>query len=460
MALPDRQTQAVIAANRFGLGARGDDIRSAAGDPRGWLEQQLDAPPVIDGQPSGQALLAEYYRLAKVQSAARKQQSAGAPPMEGQTRVAADYAQERYQNDVLARTRAAVDASASLPHRLAWFWSNHFTVSVAAVAPVIPIAGAFEREAIRPNVFGTFGAMLLASTRHPAMLLYLDNVSSVGPDSPVGQRSRRGLNENLGREVLELHTLGVNGGYTQKDVTTFAKALTGWSVNRDTDGAPADGSYMFDPSTHEPGGKTILGRTYAQDGEDQVTAVLADLARHPATARHVATKLARHFIADDPPEAAIARLTRTFLDTGGDLREVTRALIRLDEPWQQAATKIKSPNELVVSALRGLEQDPPEAGPLISALSVMGQRPYSAPAPTGWPDTADDWASPYAISKRIEWAARLGGAAGAAAAEPEALARAMLGDSASGLLIESIRRASSRTQALALLLASPSFQRR
>jgi uncharacterized protein (DUF1800 family) len=458
MALPDRQSQAVIAANRFGLGARPGELDMAAGDPRGWLEAQLDAPPALqEGMPRGDALLADYLRLATEQAMAAK--AFQNDPMGKRPAPASKFSGETYLAEVTARTRAAVTSAAPLGERLTWFWANHFTVSSATVPSVNPIAGAFEREAIRPHVFGAFADMLLASTRHPAMLIYLDNVGSVGPDSAVGKKTRRGLNENLGREILELHTLGVTGGYSQRDVTTFAKALTGWSVDRDRDGSPGDGGYRYDAGSHEPGAKTILGNTYPEDGEGEVLAVLRDLAAHPATANHVATKLARHFIADEPPESAVERLSRVFLDTGGDLGEVTRALIRMDEPWT-AVGKIKSPYELLVSALRGLDMEMPAAPALVGSLSTLGQRPFSAPAPTGWPDTADDWAGPYALSRRIEWAARLAGAAKQDGPAADALARSMLGGSASALLIESLQRAKDRPQALSLLLASPGFQRR
>jgi uncharacterized protein (DUF1800 family) len=304
MALPDRKIQATIAVNRFGLGAKGAELASAESDPRGWLEQQLGVAPLLTGLPAGPVLYTEYARRAAEMAAMKGQAAAMQSNMPG----AGQYARDAYAAEVTARSQAAATTDAPLAERLVWFWSNHFTVSSLSVPALVPLAGAFEREAIRPYVLGSFANMLAASTRHPAMLTYLDNGRSVGPNSPAGQKTGRGLNENLGREVLELHTLGVTGGYTQQDVTTFAKALTGWTVDRSRDGSPGGGAFKFEPQTHEPGDKTILGKSYADDGEGQAAAVLRDIAVHPATARHVATKLARHFIADTPPGEAVDRL--------------------------------------------------------------------------------------------------------------------------------------------------------
>ncbi|MBL8157578.1 MAG: DUF1800 domain-containing protein, partial [Anaerolineae bacterium] len=224
--------------------------------------------------------------------------------------------------------------------RLVWFWSNHFTISVLKQRMIF-VAGGYEREAIRPNVLGRFEDLLIATVRHPAMLLYLDNAFSIGPDSPAGRFTGRGLNENHAREILELHTLGVNGGYTQTDVIELARVLTGWSVDRQ--GTDNDNGFKFFPNRHQPGTKTLLGKTYAEAGEAEGRQALIELARHPSTARHIATKLARHFIADEPPPQAVARLERVFRDTGGDLKAMAIAIV--DEPaaWQPSLTKMRTP---------------------------------------------------------------------------------------------------------------------
>ena len=203
----------------------------------------------------------------------------------------------------------AVNAEIGLVERLVWFWSNHFCVS----ADKIPsMAGAYEREAIRPHVLGRFGDMLQAAEGHPAMLFYLDNWNSIGPNSVAGINRSRGLNENLAREILELHTLGVRSGYTQGDVTTFANVLTGWSMTA-TSNPDHGGEFMFVKRMHEPGAKTVFGRSYTADGIEQGRAVLADLASHPATATHVAQKLAKHFIADQPPQPVVEPCATTAL---------------------------------------------------------------------------------------------------------------------------------------------------
>jgi uncharacterized protein (DUF1800 family) len=447
MARPGTTTAAAIAANRFGLGARRGELRAAAGDPRGWLLAQLDGPPPRR-VPEPARLLPSEEGLAAYARIAARQAAGGDGPTLGQ------FTRSTYRDEATARTWAAIDSEASLLERLVWFWSNHFAVS-AAKPVVAPIAGAFEREAIRPRVLGRFEDLLLAAVRHPAMLLYLDNQRSFGPRSPRGRRVGRGLNENLAREILELHTLGVDGGYGQDDVTAFAMALTGWTVQpARLDGA---GRFRFASAVHEPGARTVLGRRYAEDGEAQAAAILRDLARHPATARHVAFKLARHFVADQPPEAAVEPLARVFLDTGGDLRVVARSLVGLDAAWQEPAAKVKTPVEFVVSAYRGLGLRPEGPG-VLRALDGMGQRPFSPPSPAGWPDTASHWLGPHAVYKRIEWAVALGELAGRA--PPARLARDLLGDGAGETLVEALERAESGAQAVALLLASPEFQRR
>ena len=310
--------------------------------------------------------------------------------------------------------------------------------------------------------------MLLAASSHPAMLMYLDNHLSVRKGWPARRVARSaafppptGLNENLAREILELHTLGVDGGYTQADVTEFACVLTGWTahpiMNVPAAGAPG---FVFDPERHEPGPKTLLGRTYAEEGQAQGEAVLRDLAAHPATARHLALKLARHFIADDPPAGAVARIEGAFRDSGGHLPAVYGALLECPEAWERPLAKLKTPIEYVVSALRALPAARgarPEA--LYFALRGLGQRPFFASSPQGWADSADAWAGADALWKRIEWsgvlAARLG-----SSIDPRGLARESYGAALGERTRLAIERAESRQQGLALWLASPEFQRR
>jgi uncharacterized protein (DUF1800 family) len=370
--------------------------------------------------------------------------------------------------EIGARLAAGAATAQPFRERLVWFWANHFTVS-AEKALVFALAGSFEREAIRPHVTGRFADMLLAATRHPAMILYLDNHLSVRRGWQArGRRSRStafpaptGLNENLAREILELHTLGVNGGYTQADVIELARVLTGWTVRPTMfdldDESPG---FVFDPERHVPGPRSLIGTRYAQDGSEQGGAVLRDLARHPATATHVATKLARHFIADEPPPQAVARIARAFRDSDGHLPAVYAALLDCAEAWQQPLAKLKSPIEYVVSCLRavpGLRVADPRR--LYATLRGMGQRPFFAPSPQGWPDTAAAWAGGDALWKRIEWAGILASRLGSRL-DPLRLAAETYGPAVGEATRRAVERAESRQQGMALWLASPEFQRR
>jgi len=336
------------------------------------------------------------------------------------------------------------------------FWSNHFTVSTRR--PLIyGLAGAFEREAIRPHVNGRFADMLLAVVRHPAMLVYLDNIRSIGPDSAAGRRGGRGRNENLAREVLELHTLGVDGGYNQDDVIALANILTGWMAGSARGGPP--GRFQFMAPAHQPGTQTLLGRRYADEGAAQGERALDDLARHPATARHIARKLARHFISDDPPDSAIAQLAERFEDSDGNLAALGAEIVSLEPAWQPRPGKIKTPWELMVAAGRALWPVQPDSEWTLKTLHTMGQMPFSAPSPAGWDDIAAPWIGGDALMRRLDWAERAAARLGQVP-DPERLADTVLdgaGDDATRLAVS---RAPSARTAVALLLASPGFQRR
>lgn len=464
----DRQTRAAIAVNRFGLGAKPGELADAV-EAADWLEAQLEG-----GAPT--------FRQTGLASAARVLQEAreqGGDSLRAVVGIGRAY-RDIYLSEVTARVCAAVATSRPFVERLTHFWSNHFAVSVDK-AKVLGIAGAFEREAIRPHVLGRFGDMLAAVERHPAMLIYLDNTQSIGPSSPLAtlaaRRSERtlGLNENLAREILELHTLGVDGGYTQDDVLALAAALTGWSIGGTTDRRPglerlmrrfgvgvADGepgTFMFREALHEPGSRTVLGKRYRDDGVGQAEAVLADLAVHPSTARHVATKLARHFVADDPPESIIERLSRAFLDSGGDLPTVYRALIASPEAWASPFAKYKTPNDYVISAYRGLGIDVVNGNASVGSLEVLGQRAFAPGSPAGWPDRSEDWDGASALLQRVEWAHALAQRIGSGRS-PDTLARELLGGVLSDATRVAVARAATAEQALTLLLTSPEFLRR
>src|SRR6195256_2581377 len=374
----DPKAEAALALHRFGVSPRPGSIAAIASDPRGALLADLDRVsagriPDTDRLPSGPAWRAafayqESQRMARRAERAMQQanaQGAGGaatdtkpPDMKPADQPATPAAprpnpgpgvpQQLYLDEAKARFNAALGAEIGFVERLGWFWSNHFCVS-ADKGNVRPICGAYEREAIRAHVLGRFGDMLLAVESHPAMLIYLDNARSIGPDSIAGVRQKRGLNENLAREILELHTLGVRTVYTQDDVTRFANVITGWSVVAPRQDPTRAGEFAFNDRMHEPGPQTIIGKSYPDTGFEQGRAVLATLARHPATAKHVATKLARHFVADDPPLTLVTRLTKRFLETDGDLKELAKALIAAPESWAPSRGKLKRPSEWIIA---------------------------------------------------------------------------------------------------------------
>jgi len=364
--------------------------------------------------------------------------------------------QQIYLDEAKVRLTAALDADIGFVERLTWFWSNHFCVS-ADKAGVRPIAGAFEREAIRANVLGRFVDMLRAVETHPAMLLYLDNARSIGPSSQAGKNRGRGLNENLAREILELHTLGVRTVYTQDDVTSFAKIITGWSVVLPVQDPQRAGEFTFDPRMHEPGTQTVISQAYADAGFDQGRRVLADLARHPATAAHVAHKLARHFIADDPALVLIERLAKRFRDTEGDLKEMAKALVASPEAWATPRSKLKRPTEWIVGALRATGASVTDIRPVMQAQSLLGEPLWRPPAPNGFADDDATWLD--GLSQRLDVANQVALRI-APAADPTAVFEETLAPIASAETRRTIARAESRSQALALLLMAPEFQRR
>ena len=442
--------EAAIAVNRFGLGAKPGELAEAASDPRGWIIQQLelpaDLPPRLANLEPGSQRLAEIERFA---------QDKKNPDLQKMIR---GNLRDAYIAEAAARTQNQIETGQPVIERLVAFWSNHFTVSVQR-PKILGLSGAFEREAIRPHVTGRFLDMLTASTRHPAMLLYLDNAQSIGPDSIAGRRQNKGLNENLAREILELHTLGVEGGYSQTDVREFAKILTGWSVVRLKDSEQADNrSFQFYDRIHEPGDKTLLGVKYPEAGEEEGTRALAAIARHPATAKHVATKLARHFMADEPAPAAVARLTDIFRKTDGNLKALALALVSSPETWAEPLPKVKTPNEFVVSALRATGFDgKPEV--LVGSLRVLGQAPFAAPSPAGWPDIADQWIGPESVLRRAEWAMALALRTGQSH-DPNALLEQTIAPVAKPDTKTAVARAPSAADGAALVFASAEFQRR
>ncbi len=444
--------QAANALSRYGLGARPGERKRIAADPRGWVLSQLHAPAddatATTGRPGTPELSRRYAALWQLRKQARNGEDIGPETI----KAAREAIKADNREDILVHLRQAAVTNNPVKEKLVRFWANHFTVSSTRLR-VAHIVGAFEREAIRPHIGGRFFDLLLAAESHPAMILFLDNNESTGPNSVGGKKNKRGINENLGREILELHTLGVDGGYTQTDVTEFAKALTGWAVFLNPEIKHRFGRFVFRSWTHEPGPRTILGKTYRQPDEAQATAVLRDLARHPSTARFIATKLVRHFVADIPPPAAVARVARVFTETDGDLNEVHEATFTLAEAWSTPLRKARSPVDYVVAVARALGAADKLATPIINVLAQMGQRPYAAPGPDGWPDTARDWINGQGVMRRIEWAGEVAGRMHGVVARD--LMNDLYGPLLSDNTGQAIRRAESGAQALTLALASP-----
>jgi uncharacterized protein (DUF1800 family) len=512
-----RNPQAILVAfNRFGFGARAnapDDLAHASTDPRGFVKAELNGgsavpldlpglsstpaladavfayqadvkqargaatqsaattsdatpleakalrePPALDGNAMDGS--ARSSTMAAAESAAGH--AAGVPPQATPSDAAKpplNVIQRTYHAEALARLRRAMTVECGFAERLVAFWSNHFCISAGKGELARIWAGAFEREAIRPHVLGRFADMLKAVEQHPAMLFFLDNQQSFGPDSRAGQNRKRGLNENLAREIMELHTLGVGGGYSQADVTALARIITGWSFagRQGLNGQP--GTFLFNDHAHQPGAQLLLGKTYPDDGLAQGEAALQDIARHPSTANFIASKFARHFVADDPPPALVGRLREVFQSSDGDLRALTLALLDSDQAWQAPLSKLRSPYEFLVASGRLLGPMPEDAAPLLGALNLLGQPLWSPAGPNGFPDSNAAWAAPEGIKLRLDIAARIG-ARDTEASDPRQLLDVVAADAASAETRQAIARAQTRQQALALLLMSPEFQRR
>lgn len=358
----------------------------------------------------------------------------------------------------LARATASPDG---LRERLAGFWGDHFTV--VSRAPVLkPFPTAMMEDAIRPNLTGSFANLLIAVTLHPGMLTYLDQVNSIGPTSRRGSRRKRGLNENLARELLELHTLGVGGSYSQVDVRQMAELLTGLTF------VPKEG-FAFDAARAEPGPETVLGVTYDGNGTEPVLRALTDLARHPETVRHLSRKLAVHFVSDTPDPGLVAALEARWRDTDGNLLAVTEALLTHPAAWVPSPEKARQPFDFVAASFRALGfsgdrimEATPEAFTrlALTPMADMGQPFQTAPGPDGWPEEAEAWITPQRLAARISWAMEVPGLLVSPIPEPAAFASRALGSRASERLLWAAARAESLREGVGLVLSSPEFNRR
>lgn len=450
---------AAIAVTRFGLGARPQEIDAIGSDGQGWLTAQIGAASIQalgDVPTAAQSLTflqTEYPALR------RQIEEDGADPEEIQRRVR-EFIREPRLAHISARTGLAVTSDDSFAERWVRFWSNHFSVSSNSLQLGM-IAPTLEAEVIRPNAFGRFEDLLIAAETHASMLIYLDQALSIGPNSRAGRFLDRGLNENLAREILELHTLGVDAGYSQDDVEALARILTGWTVaSRRLRSDPADyGQTVFDERLHEPGAQRLLGESFSGDGPEKSQAALRFLARRPETARFIATKLARHFFADDPDWRDVDHISAASRESEGALSEVARALVTAPSAFSPAAEKFKTPEDYLLSSLRALDAPPPNPRQLYTGYVALGQAPFAAPSPAGWPDRAEDWASPDAVLKRLDFASTLAERVGQAG-QPRERAPSVLGERLGADTALAISRAESAEQGLTLLLMSPEFQRR
>jgi uncharacterized protein (DUF1800 family) len=469
----------VRALNRFGLGARRDE-RKAISDPRGWLRAQLDGGAPIARVPEGASPGAIGDALRGLRMVAQGN--------EQERREARQRLTEIGATEVRAAVTERIVTERPFVERLVAFWSNHLCISVAGKAQVAPLAGSYERDAIRPHVLGRFEDMVMASAKHPAMLVYLDNFQSIGPGSAGarsgGQRAgqRRGLNENYARELLELHTLGVNGGYTQQDVQELAKILTGWTVSGlggpadrlaqqgnqrrlsirlgapEAAAAPKGGvGFVFQSQLHEPGSKTVLREKYGEAGVEEGERAIRTLCRHPSTAQFVATKLVTHFVSDEPPLAAVERVSRAFRSSDGDLKVVARALVDEPDAWQEDSRKFRTPQDWFVAVLRAF--DTRDMRPNVpNLLRQLRQPVWSPPSPKGFGDAMQEWADPDSLLNRAELARTISRLPGMGSIDPRSLLQVVdvpSGDPVHTLLADSSIPGPER---IALAIAGPAFQ--
>lgn len=442
-----------LALHRFGLGARPGEIGNLGAAER-WLSAQVQPQP----RP------AAFDSLPKPVDVIRT--APDRDDLQGEEGTRKEYLKalrEQVRGEIGLRMANAYATDTPFHERLVWFWSNHLSITATSKLRVAPFAVDYECNAIRPRVTGKFADLLLASARHPAMLVYLDNARSAGPNSIAGRRRDQGLNENYARELLELHTLGVGSGYTQDDIIELARILTGWTV-RPKQFLDGDDPFFFVARRHEPGSKTVLGVSY-DEGEQAGIDVITALARHPATAKRLARKFAAHFTADTPDEGLAAHLEAIYRDTDGDLGAMARALVAHDAAWQPDLRKARDPVAFVTAAVRALAGKQAAALPeaaklgLLGALRTLGHVPFAAPSPQGWPDDVASWFGPDQVVERVDWALALAGRMPTNSG-PVSLAADVLGRLLSDATRTAIARAPSPQEGLAMLIASPEFMRR
>lgn len=433
----------IVAANRFGYGVLKNSNLKSQLSAKLWLKSGLIEPKFSDDLPSSidiRQQLAAYRALKKSKNKTL-------------TKSQKNYHRKTYDTFIQDSLQQLVYSEHSIQWRLLDFFSNHFSVTAQNI-PLTALSPTLEREAIAPNLFGLFEDMLVSVVQHPAMLLYLNNERSFGPNSKWGKRGK-GLNENLAREILELHTLGVQGGYEQQDVLELAKGITGWSI-ANVAKAPDQG-FVFYSKGHEPGKRVLLGKVYQAQGLEQGITMLKAVARHPSTRQHICRKLATHFISDQPSAELIQKLENTWSKTNGNIKAVMTTLIDAEESWSPSTEKFKSPRDFVLSTLRLLKPKKVNSRQFYQMLKQLGQAPFKAGSPAGYPDTEADWLGANALMTRIDLATTI---AGRYKPNAEHLLSQSFADTVTEHTYLSVVRAESRHQAASLFLLSPEFQRR
>ena len=446
---PQAAQRALIAFQRFGLGAKPGGPGRIGGDPKAAVRDEV-----------------KTAGIAKINNSALPSYAKAC--FESQMGYARAEAVRRAE--LAARVDKHMSVEIGFVERLVVFWANHFSMTVNKTGAVRGTIGQWERDVVRANVLGRFADMLHGTIAHPAMIAYLDNVESIGPNSPSGQQQGVGFNENLARELLELHTLGSGGGYSEKDVIAFAKILTGWSYVRgwESDGGYNGGTsanrgrFIYRDNWHEPGPIAFMGRTYAA-GKRQAQRVLDDLAEHPATAEHIAFKLVRHFITDEPTPEMVKPLKRTFLRTGGNLRAVALALIDLPEAWSAPLTKLRTPYEMLIAQYRALGTRFADDKPWVLSvpLNALHQMQWESPSPEGYSDDTPKWLNPDAMRIRpdvAQWTNWV--TVGSYQSDVVPLAKSLYGAALSRATRERVNAIGNKNNALTILFSSPEFQRR
>jgi len=450
-------SSATLSAIRYGYGLRVGEPPPGGPDA---LIGQLAKPDPAKRRFSGSHRTGRL-RLFRENRRLYREKQKGKPGTEFRHKLLEKRVRAQKAEDVRSMILRPMLSPHGFRERLVAFWADHFAVQAKNRTIRLALPLMFD-EAIRPNIAGRFADMLIAVTRQPAMLAFLDQGVSTGPGSVIGRITGRGLNENLARELLELHTLGVDAGYTQQDVREFAELLTGLSFG--------DAGFKFRPGASEPGAETVLGKSYGGNGPslDDIDAALEDLSLRPETAHHLARKLAVHFIGPDPDPALVRRMAGAYLASGGALPVLYETMLADPSAWAGIGAKIKPPHEFVVSTLRALAVEEATirswnnhrvrkllAGP----MTAMGQPPFRPPGPDGWPEEAASWITPARLAARLNWVSGMAAAFGSGR-DPRDLLRTSLGELASPELQFVVNGAESRIAGTALIFASPEFNRR